>query len=132
MPVRAQHLMTVTTFPGHQQSARYGDSWNTVTQLPDAKIFTEPLPEIFGAITKRRSCLAILAASISRQFTHTEDCGVHSSRCQDFHHDSQSQFTEWCGRLQWVLPILLPNEKTFSSSVTNKQENISLQCRLLH
>lgn len=63
----------------------------------------------------------------------TEDSGVHSSaRCQDFHHDSQSHFTDWCGRLQWVLPILLPNEKTLSSFITNKQENISLQYRLLH
>jgi hypothetical protein len=128
-----QNSMTVTTLPGHQHSATHENSWNNVTQLPDAKLFTEPLPEIFGAVTQRRSCHAIHAASISRQFTHTEDSTVHpSARCHDFHHDSQSHFTEWCGRLQWVLPILLPNEKTFSSCITNKQENISLQYRLLH
>jgi hypothetical protein len=50
MPVRTQHLMTVTTLPGHQHSATHGNSWNIVTQLSDAELFTESLPEIFGAI----------------------------------------------------------------------------------
>jgi hypothetical protein len=87
-------------------------------QLRRVKLFMYPSPELFGAIIQR-SCQAIHTASISRQFTHIEDPSVHSpARCQGFHHDSQSHFTEWCGRPQWVLPILLPNEKTFSTQHT--------------